>query len=109
MVCSHTLEDLRDPLWVCRELIRVAKAGYIEVPSRLFETIIGMERPGQAGLSHHRWLVDVDGTHISFLQEVSRMIHADWRFPPTAPPEEPCVERRHVELPWWRDSFASGA
>ena len=34
-ICSHTLEDVRDPLWVCSELARVAAAGYIEVPSRL--------------------------------------------------------------------------
>src|SRR6185369_14551494 len=32
--CSHTLEDLRDPIAVCRELVRVAKSGYIETPSR---------------------------------------------------------------------------
>src|SRR5438105_14790259 len=31
-ICSHTLEDIRDPLFVCSELIRVSKAGYIEVP-----------------------------------------------------------------------------
>ena len=36
-VCSHTLEDVRDPLRVCDELKRVARAGYIEVPSRLEE------------------------------------------------------------------------
>jgi hypothetical protein len=36
-VCSHTLEDVRDPVWVCSELVRVAKAGYIEVPSRAAE------------------------------------------------------------------------
>src|SRR5437764_10623004 len=29
-VCSHLLEDVRDPVWVCSELGRVAKAGYIE-------------------------------------------------------------------------------
>jgi hypothetical protein len=33
VVCSQTLEDVRDPLWVCSEMIRVAKAGYIEVPA----------------------------------------------------------------------------
>src|SRR5687768_15234743 len=28
-VCAHTLEDVRDPVWVCGELMRVARAGYI--------------------------------------------------------------------------------
>ena len=36
-ICSHLLEDVRDPIWVCSELRRVAKAGYIEVPSRALE------------------------------------------------------------------------
>jgi len=33
-------------------MIRIAKTGYIEVPSRLSETCRGHE-PGIAGLSHH--------------------------------------------------------
>ena len=36
-ICAHTLEDVRDPVWVCAELARVARAGYVEVPSRLEE------------------------------------------------------------------------
>src|SRR5919112_583208 len=35
VICSHTLEDVRDPVWVCSELVPIGKAGYIEVPSRL--------------------------------------------------------------------------
>ena len=41
-VCSHTLEDVRDPVFVCAELNRVARAGYIEVPSRLQEQSWGV-------------------------------------------------------------------
>jgi hypothetical protein len=60
-ICSHTLEDLRDPVWVCGELSRVAKAGYVEVPSRLEEQSFGVHGPW-AGWSHHHWLCDaVDG------------------------------------------------
>src|SRR3954454_24781297 len=42
-ICSHTLEDIRDPISVCRELQRVAKAGYIEVPSRVEEQARGVQ------------------------------------------------------------------
>ena len=76
-ICSHTLEDLRDPLGVCSELVRVSKAGYIEVPSRLWETCRGMEHPRMAGLSHHRWLVEARGGHLEFTQKY-HLIHAEY-------------------------------
>ena len=44
-ICSHTLEDVCDPVWVCEELARVAKAGYIEVPSRLEEQAWSFQGP----------------------------------------------------------------
>jgi hypothetical protein len=60
-ICSHTLEDVRDPIWVCSELSRVARAGYVEVPSRLEEQCLGVHGPW-VGWSHHHWLTDlVDG------------------------------------------------
>lgn len=65
VICSHTLEDLRDPIWVCAELNRVARAGYIEVPSRLEEQAWGVHGPW-VGWSHHRWLCDVSPGRIEF-------------------------------------------
>jgi hypothetical protein len=38
VICSHVLEDIRDPLWVCAEMVRIGKRGYIEVPSRVAES-----------------------------------------------------------------------
>lgn len=64
--CSHVLEDIRDPLWVCSELMRVSKAGYIEVPSRIYETTFGIEARGLAGASHHRWIVDLHDRTLRF-------------------------------------------
>ena len=55
--CSHLLEDVRDPIWICSELCRVAKAGYIEIPSRIVEQSKGVENPRHAGFCHHRWLI----------------------------------------------------
>lgn len=83
-ICSHTLEDVRDPLGVCAELMRVSKRGYIETPSRLLETCRGVESPAFAGLSHHRWLVEDLGNHLRFTMKY-HMLHGDRRlsFPPS--------------------------
>jgi hypothetical protein len=79
-ICSHVLEDIRDPIFVCQELSRVAKRGYIEVPSRLMESCRGHEAPNIVGLSHHRWLIEIapDGS-LLFLQKY-HFIHSHWRF-----------------------------
>ncbi len=73
--CSHLLEDVRDPMHVCRELARVARAGYVETPSRLRESthtkqgyrwrrVIG--RPVRVGFGHHRWFVEREGDGLVF-------------------------------------------
>lgn len=75
VVCSNLLEDVRDPIAVCRELCRVGKTGYIETPSRIRE-IFSKERffPGKSlfrnlpeiGFYHHRWFVEASGTQLRF-------------------------------------------
>lgn len=65
-VCSHTLEDVRDPLWVCSELCRVARAGYVEVPARSQEQTEGVHGPW-VGWSHHHWLIDIRDGAIEFV------------------------------------------
>ena len=104
VICSHTLEDVRDPLWVCAEMIRVGKRGYIEVPSRAYESSLGIERPNQAGLSHHRWLIDICGNEISFLLKY-HMIHSHWRF--ALPPAYGRALSREssVQWLWWESGF----
>jgi SAM-dependent methyltransferase len=79
VVCSHTLEDVRDPLRVCRELQRVAKRGYIEVPSRIVESTVGAEGRRYAGYYHHRWLVDVEANGLVFRFK-SDLIHESFRY-----------------------------
>jgi hypothetical protein len=66
VVCRHTLEDIRDPIAVCREMNRVGRAGYIETPSRVYESTSGVERPWWSGHYHHRWMVEISGNRISF-------------------------------------------
>jgi hypothetical protein len=102
-ICSHTLEDLRDPLWVCAELIRVAKRGYIEVPSRAFESCRGLERAHQAGLSHHRWLIEIENGEIVFTQKY-HMIH-HWRYALPASYRRQLNRENEVQSLWWEGEF----
>ena len=65
VICSHTLEDVRDPIWVCSEINRIGRAGYIEVPSRLEEQSYGFQGPW-AGWGHHHWMIDEEGDQLVF-------------------------------------------
>lgn len=76
--CSHTLEDIRDPIWVCSEMSRVARAGYVEVPSMRFELTRGREAGVPVGLSHHLWVVERRGEELWFHPK-THAIHGDRR------------------------------
>ena len=103
-VCAHTLEDLRDPVWVCAELNRVARAGYVEVPSRLEEQSLGVQGPW-VGWSHHRWLCDVDERGIELVAKPHLLgARAQDRFPPGF--HGTLSEEQRVQSLWWECSFA---
>ncbi len=80
-ICSHTLEDLRDPLAVCKELVRVSRGGYIETPSPYFELTRGVDSGDKryAGYYHHRWLVSRDERGLQFFAK-PHFVHASRRF-----------------------------
>ena len=103
VICSQTLEDVRDPLWVCSEMIRVAKRGYLEVPSRTIESCRGVE-PGQVGWSHHRWLIDIKDGRVTFLMKY-HMIHSHWRFSLPSRFLQSLTERDTVQWLFWEDCF----
>ncbi|MGI8570475.1 MAG: hypothetical protein ACR2KT_16205 [Methylocella sp.] len=49
IIISDTLEDIRDPLYVCSQMIRCAKAGYIECPSKFIECAKGSANDTYSG------------------------------------------------------------
>lgn len=105
VVCSHTLEDVRDPIRACSEIARVGKAGYIETPSRLWEQTRRMN--GQIGESHHRWLIEYNNARITFLAKshflhTSPQLHAPLSF------FEACKnEEDKVAWLYWSESFTA--
>jgi uncharacterized protein YbaR (Trm112 family) len=68
VVCSHVLEHVDDPLRMLGELSRVARRGYLETPSRVWEKLHSWP--------YHRWLVS---------QEAGRLVLE----PKSAPVLEP--------------------
>lgn len=57
---GHTLEDIRDPLYVCSQMIRCGRAGYIEFPSLFRECSKSHADAPFPGYDHHRWLIEPD-------------------------------------------------
>ena len=101
-VCSHTLEDVRDPVWVAHELQRVATAGYIEVPSLREELTYGIQGPW-VGWGHHHWLVLVGDDRIEFLFKHHVVNRRGSHLPPGSMENASPIER--VQTLWWEGPF----
>jgi hypothetical protein len=58
VLCTHTLEDLLDPSFVIDMLQKVAKSGYISVPSKESEIrkFYHSDFPNFMGCGHHFWI-----------------------------------------------------
>lgn len=102
VVCAQTLEDVRDPVWVCAELQRVAAAGYIEVPSLREELTHGIQGPW-VGWGHHRWLVFAGESSIEFLFKHHVINRAGSHLP--AGSVDGLTPAQRVQTLWWEGSF----
>jgi hypothetical protein len=60
VICTHVLEDLRDPLFVVRWLQRVASSGFVAVPNKHTE-LSAVDSPQYPGYYHHRWVFALQG------------------------------------------------
>lgn len=57
VTCSHTLEDLPSPSHSIKQMQRVAKNGYFEIPSRFAEQCYNIGEAHYAGYEHHHWII----------------------------------------------------
>lgn len=82
-ICADTLEDIRDPIAVAKEIQRVSKAGYICDPTRAAESYIGGNKnPLSAelfGYFHHRWFVEIVEGGMQFTMKTPLLYqHPQW-------------------------------
>ena len=76
----HTLEDIQNPDFAVKEIIRITNSGYIETPSPLIEITKGVDGMdgciNYGGYIHHRYIVwsDIEKCEIYFLPKYSSII-----------------------------------
>jgi ubiquinone/menaquinone biosynthesis C-methylase UbiE len=61
--CSHVLEHVNDPIKACKELMRVAKRGYLETPTRAKDLFLNT-----AKISNHHWKVEFFNERLVFTE-----------------------------------------
>ena len=74
VLCSQVLEDIRDPIWVCQEIVRVGKMGYVEVPS-ISKELSRPESYFYRGYCHHRWLITLEEKKLVFFPKFSALFN----------------------------------
>jgi hypothetical protein len=67
--CTHTLEDIAYPIVALKYMPKIAKAGFVSVPSKYWELQRGnfLHRGGH----HHRWLFDNDKNTLMLYPKVN--------------------------------------
>jgi hypothetical protein len=94
--CSQVVEDIRDPIGVCKEMQRVGKAGFISTVHRSYESSV-VQYDGVVGYHHHRWLIEPALEGLIFVWK-SPILHVD----PTTRPPHPEQWLLHIR---WEGSF----
>jgi hypothetical protein len=75
----HTLEDIQNPNFAMKEIIRCCKSGYIETPSPIIEMTKGVDGGNSdlyCGYIHHRYIIwsDIKKCEIYFLPKYSSIL-----------------------------------
>jgi hypothetical protein len=57
-ICTHVLEDIRNPVFVAEQIQKISKAGFISFPNKHTE-FSNIESHYWTGNAHHRWVFTI--------------------------------------------------
>jgi hypothetical protein len=66
VIVDQQITKFRDPIAICKEIERVGKRGYIEVPTITTEHIFGLESDGISGHADSRWICILEDNVLNF-------------------------------------------
>lgn len=74
-ICTHTLEDIRNPQLVIKKLPQISKAGLLSFPSKYLE-LSRFEKPELfRGFHHHRWIFVIKKNKIIAIPKINMVEH----------------------------------
>lgn len=104
--CRHVLEDMINPFLLCREMQRVAHAGYIETPSPMAEICRGVDggSPPWRGYFHHRYLVWNSNGELRFVAKLPVIEYLNQAGNQGVDEYKICFDLRH-RPPFWNTYY----
>tara|TARA_B100000780_G_scaffold68312_1_gene45200 strand:- start:1046 stop:1717 length:672 start_codon:yes stop_codon:yes gene_type:complete len=113
--CSHLLEDIKDPISVCNEIMRISKSGYIEVPSRqreifaksrFFKIKSFFGKMPEIGYYHHRWFVELGSNELIFTPKDGRIYQDKKRYITRSELGRKMTDDESAIFLFWHKSFS---
>jgi len=96
--CTHTLEDVAYPMTALRYLPKIAKEGFIAVPSKYYEL---QRRDLFKGGIHHRWIFDQKNGSLLAYPKISLLENMTFY-----PYGKTIEQNANLELRiWWKDTI----
>lgn len=74
VICSHILEDIRDPVFVLGKIASLFRHGYIATPNKHVE-FSHIQSRDYVGYAHHRWIFTLTDDELRFVSKFSLASH----------------------------------
>jgi hypothetical protein len=113
-ICTHTLEDIMNPGFVCEQICKIAKEGYIAFPSKYRELCRNVDNQmhNYRGYIHHRWVFTVKKEENQKLVAFPKINYLDSepKFDQIANPSNDCCDlnffwKEKIEFEYLNNNF----